>query len=83
MTGGWMVKGRRLRRSVREDEKIVGTADGEIVGWLPAEKARYVIMPAPVALWRVLYDDDALGRRIWKNLKCGMQSNGRTWVRIV
>ena len=68
IAGGWMAKGneyvgRRVRRSVTEEEKIVGAADGEIVGWLPAEKADYVsdITHAPVALWRVLYDDATLG----------------------
>jgi len=68
MAGGWMVEGneyvgKRVRRSVTVEEKIVGAADGKIVGWLPAEKADYVsdITHAPVALWHVLYDDDALG----------------------
>jgi hypothetical protein len=68
MADDWMVEGneyvgRRVRRSLREDDKIVGGADGEIVGWLPAEKADYIsdITHVPVALWHVLYDDEALG----------------------
>jgi len=44
--------GRRVRRSVTEEELIVGTADGEIVVCLPAEKADYVsdITHTPVSL---------------------------------
>jgi hypothetical protein len=68
MADDWMVEGneyvgRRVRRSVREEEKIKGAADGEIVGWLPAEKADYIsdITHAPVALWHMLYDDEGGG----------------------
>ncbi len=48
---------------MRADDKIVGAADGQIVGWLPAEKADYIsdITHVPVALWHVLYDEEGLG----------------------
>jgi hypothetical protein len=66
--GGWMDKGneyvgKRVRRCLNEEEKIVGFADGQIVGWLPAEKADYVSdnLHAPGALWRVRFDDEDMG----------------------
>ncbi len=68
IAGGWMDKGneyvgKRVRRCLKEEEKIVGFADGQIVGWLPAEKADYVsdILHAPGALWHVRFDDEDMG----------------------
>ena len=68
IAGGWMDTGNefvgsRVRRCVREEEQIVGFADGKIVGWLPAEKADYVsdITHKPGALWHVRFDDETVG----------------------
>ena len=61
--------GKRVRRRILDAEQAGQTAasnvDGTVVGWLPAHMSNYFKDddPAqPAALWRVQYDDPAIGQ---------------------
>lgn len=57
--------GQRVRRSILDERKTVAVVDGTVIGWLPAHLSNYFKDDdpnQPAALWRVQYDDAAIGQ---------------------
>jgi hypothetical protein len=84
LTTGHAFIGQRLRRSIlTDDRKIVRTdVDGTVVGWLPAHMSNYFKdndPNQPAALWRVQYDDAAVGQEV-RQLKISGTKAGQTQI---
>ena len=54
--------GRRIYRSVREDDGTESTTSGIVTGWLPAEEADFLcsLTGQPAPLWHAVYDSGSL-----------------------
>ena len=66
LTQGHSFIGQRVRRSILDERKTVSAdVDGTVIGWLPADMSNYFKDDdpnQPAALWRVQYDDAAIGQ---------------------
>jgi len=66
LTQGHPFVGQRVRRSILDQRKTKSAdVDGTVIGWLPAHMSNYFRdddPKKPAALWRVQYDDAAVGQ---------------------
>ena len=71
MTEAWLTEGNarlgaRVRRAIISDvdsEKVVGYADGTVVGWLPSHLSDFIsdFTHKPAPLWHIKYDSRDMG----------------------